>query len=125
MISVLVLLAFIFLARVINEKANKKLTTEKKAELIDLFSKSRTWTFGLLIVIIGIYFFILKYQMLEPLTSLAIYILLLLAFILYNTRMAYRKLKSNGFPDSFIRTYLISTSIRFVGILIFFGLLIK
>ena len=125
MISFMVLLVFIFGTRIISEKANKKLSVEKKAELIDLFSNTRTRTFGLIILIIGLYFLALKFQILPPSLTMALYLILLLAFIGYNTVAAQRKLKENDFPDEFIKSYLLTSTLRFIGILIFFAILMS
>ena len=121
----MVLLVFIFGTRIISEKANKKLSVEKKAELIDLFSNTRTRTFGLMILIIGLYFLALKFQILPPSLTMALYLILLLAFIGYNTVAAQRKLKENDFPDEFIKSYLLTSTLRFIGILIFFAILMS
>lgn len=125
MASIIVLLLFIFLARVIREKANKKLSTEKKAELVDLFAGSRIWNFGLLILVVGLYFLVLEYQIIDPLISMIAYCLLLLGIIVFNARNTYKKLKSHSFPEEFIRMHLMATSVNFTGVVIFFGLLLQ
>ena len=123
MISILILLVAIFASRVISEKANKSLSTQQKAELIDLFSKNRIYTFAVLILIIAAFFASLKFNLIEQSTTVIIYVILISGFMVINSNMAYKKLKSNNFPGSYIKSYLISTSIRLIGLMIFFALL--
>ena len=125
MIAFIVFMVFIFGARILNDKAVKKLSVEKKAELVDLFSGTRIWTYGLLIAILILYFLILEFELLAPLVAVVIYFLLLIAFLLYNANVSYRKLKASEFPEEFIKSYLISASVRLIGILMFFGLLMQ
>ena len=123
MISILILLVAIFTSRIISEKANKSLSIEQKAELIDLFSKNRIYTFAALILIIAAFFASLKFNLLAQSTTVIIYIILISGFMLINSNMAYKKLKSHNFPDSYIKSYLISTSIRLIGLMVFFALM--
>lgn len=121
----MIFLVFIFTSRIINEKANKKLTSEKKVELIELFSNSRIMTYVFIILLVGSYFLILKYKIFEPLASMVIYMILLLIFIVFKTKSSYDKLKLNNFPDAFIKSYLLASVIRVLGILLFFWLLTR
>jgi len=123
MIAFLLVLGLIFLSRIINEKANKKLTTEKKLELYDLFSKNRIYTFGILIGIIILFFASMKFSLLDPTTSFILYIFLVLSFLAISGYSSYKKLKEHDFPDFYIKSYLLTTSIRFLGIVIFFALI--
>src|SRR6267154_2918382 len=116
MIAFVLLLVFMFVSRSMNEKANKKLDQAKKAELIDLFSKDRIWTFGTLIVIISLFFISIRFDLVDPVISYVAYVVLIFAFIVVTGISSYRKLKRNGFPDSYIQSYLITTSLRVVGL---------
>ena len=124
MLPFIVLMLSTFTARVINNHANKKLSQEKKAELIDIFSKSQTLTFGLIIGIVGVYFLIIEYHVFEPLISSFIYIGLLLVFFMYQIMSGYKRLNQHDYSRAFIQSYLIASSIRLLGILIFCGILI-
>jgi len=122
MIAFILLLVTMFISRTINEKANKKLDQNKKAELIDLFSKDRIYTFGALIVIIALFFVSLRFELIDPLISYVAYVVLIFAFIAVTGFSSYRKLKTNGYPDSYIQSYLITTFLRVVGLVIFFAI---
>ena len=116
---------FIFGARTINDRAVKKLDAEKKVELIDLFSGSRSWNFLLLLVIIGLFFLVLRFDLLDPVISIVLYIVALVAYMVFFGKISYDKLKKNDFPADFIRSYIISVSIRLVGIVVFMAFLIN
>ncbi len=121
--SFIIFLVLILVSRVINEKANKKLTQEKKAELIDLFSKNRITTYAFIIVIFAAYYLILEYDLFDLYISLAIYVLLLVSLLIFNARSAMVKLKTNDFPKSYIKSYVLASMIRFIAIFVFLGLL--
>lgn len=118
----ILMLGLNFIAQFINSKALKKLDDEKKLLLIDLFAASRINTFAVLFGIIVLFLLNLKFQLINPRISLLIYLFLLITFIIITSSMAYKKLKANAFSDDFIRSYILSTSVRFLG-LIFFLLL--
>ena len=124
MIGFVLLLGLIFISRTINEKANKKLDQDKKAALIDIFSKSRIYTFGILIGIIVLFFLSLRFNLIDPLITDIIYIVSIFAFITITNYTSYKKLKENDYPNSYIKSYLLSTSLRFIGLVIFFALII-
>jgi hypothetical protein len=123
MIAIVILLVAIFISRMINEKANKKLDQDKKAALIDVFSKDRIWTYSVLIGMVVIFFLSLKFNFIDPFWTYIIYIVLLIAYIIIIAYYSYKKLKTNGFPDSYIKSYIVATSLRLIGLLIFVALL--
>lgn len=122
-ISFLGLLGCILISRAINEKAIKKLDQDKKSTLIDLFSNGSSYRLGILIGIVVLYFLSLKFNLMKPTMTYIIYIVLLLIFMIISSYGAYKKLKENNFPDSYINSYLLSTTIRFMGLIVFFLLM--
>ena len=122
MIAFVVLLVMVFVSRTLSEKANKKLDQEKKAKLIDLFSKGRTINFGILIAIIALFFIAIRFSNLNTVIIFASYIFLVFIFMIISAILSYRKLKNNDFPESFIKSYLIATLFRFLGLIIFFAI---
>ncbi len=119
MIAFIVLLVFILIGRAINEKANKKLEQDKKAALIDLFAGGRIYTFGILIGIIALYFAAIKWQLIDPLLAYIFYLIALLVFLIVNGYSSYKKLQVNQFPEFYIKSFILSTTIRFIGLIIF------
>jgi hypothetical protein len=123
MIAVILFIAIIFLSRIINERATKKLSQEKKAELIDLFSKSRIYSMGILIAIIIFYFASLKLQIVDPNVAVGVYFVLILTFLVITGYQSFNKLKGNNFPDSYIKSHLLSTTIKLLGFVLFVTLI--
>lgn len=123
MIGVIVLLVAIFIARVINDRANKKLDQDKKAELIDLFSKGSIYTYGILLGILGLFFLNLKLNWIDYGLAFVIYIIALVGYSVVTNYRAYKKLKSYNFPDRYIKDFLISSSLRLLGLIFFFTIL--
>jgi hypothetical protein len=124
MIAVILFLVFSFVSRALNENANKKLDPEKKATLIDLFSKNRIYSFAILIGIISFFFASISFNWLDRNKTLIIYLVSIIIFIIGSSYISFKKLKESDFPESYIKTFIISTCLRFVGILIFFALII-
>ncbi|MCO4294098.1 hypothetical protein NF867_14640 [Solitalea sp. MAHUQ-68] len=123
MIAIVLLLVTTFISRTISEKATKKLDQIKKAELIDLFSNGRIYAFGILIGIVVLFFLSTKFNLLDPLIAYIIYIVSILVFLIVTSIISYRKLKANDFPGTYIKSYLLSTSLRFIGFVIFFTMI--
>ena|SRR5687767_12310955 len=120
MIGVLVLLVCVLIARILNDRANKKLDQSKKAELIDLFSKSSAYHFGILIAILSLFYLNIKMNCIGPTLALTIYTIFFVLFFIGISYLYHKKLKDNNFPESYIRLYLLSICIRFLGIAAFF-----
>jgi hypothetical protein len=123
MIAFVLLLGCIFASRTISIRATKKLDQDKKALLMDLFSGVGIYTYGILIGIIVLFFISLRFHLIDPFITYIIYIVSLLGFIIILSYFSYSKLKKNNFPDSYIKSYLISTSLRLLGLVIFFAIL--
>jgi hypothetical protein len=118
-IGVIQLLVFMFASRAINESANKKLDKNKKAQLIDVFSKTRIYTLGVLIALLALFFFLLQFGKLERNTTYIIYGVVIFSFLAATTILSYRKLTQLGFPKSYIKSFLIATALRIVGLVVF------
>jgi len=124
MLAFILLLVVVLIARVINQRAYKKLEQDKKLELIDLFSKRSIYIFGILIAIIALFFVGTKYNLMQPFVLYSIYATLIFVLILVSAYFSYKKLKKHNFPDDYIRSYLMSMLLRVIGLIAFFALLI-
>ena len=118
----MVLLVSIFLARVINERSYKTISTEQKARLIDLFSRSRIVGFAIIIVLIAFLFLVPRWGVLSITATLTVYIASLLIYFAAFTVYSFRVLRRNGYERPFIRLYSLSVIVRFAGLAVFFGL---
>ncbi len=118
----MVLLVSIFLARIINERSYKTISTEEKARLIDLFSRSRIVGLAIIIVLIAFLFLAPQWGVLSATTTLAVYIASLLVYFAAFTVHSFRVLRRNGYERSFIRLYSLGVIVRFAGLAIFFAI---
>lgn len=125
MIGVLVLLLTVFISRFILQKANKLLEANKKAELIDLFSNDGLMNFGILISLLVLFFLAIKFNWLNPTISYIVFMFFLFVFIVITNIRAYKKLKDNKYPHDYIKAYIISGSVRFLGLAIFVVLMLS
>lgn len=122
MIAAILLLVFIVVSRTLSEKAMKKLDPDKKVELIDIFSTGRTTQSVILIILMVAFFASLRWRVVPPLISYITYVAVILTFLVIQGFKSVKLLKKHNFPDFYIRSYLITTSLRFIGIVVFFAL---
>jgi hypothetical protein len=125
MIGIFVLLISVFISKFLLQKANGLLEVIKKAELIDLFSKDSLINFGILLILLGLFFISIKFNLTNPTISYAFFMISLLIFISVINIRAYKKLESNNYPQHYIRTYIVSGIIRFLGLIVFAVLMIS
>lgn len=122
-LAFLVLLISFFLSRIVNNNAVKKLEAQEKADLVDLFSANRSWTFGILIAVFAFYFVSIKYELLDLFWTNILYISVLFIYMTMMFVYAFKKLKEQNFPESYIKSYILSTAIRYVGLGVFLAVL--
>ena len=119
MIGFVLLFISMIVSRAISSRAYRKLEPEKKVALVELFSKGGI-TSGLIIAGFMVMFFLnLKYNIIDLEIASLIYFGLVLVFLLFAGYNSYKKLVLNDFPKDYIRQFLIATTIRFIGIILF------
>jgi len=123
LIAFLIIIIAIIGSRIITDHANKKLDTEKRAALFDLFSKGRILMYIALVGIVVIFVVSLKFKLLDPTISFLIYTSLLFAYVFFTSYIAWKRLKGNDYPASYIQSYIISSVIRIVGLVVFLALI--
>lgn len=123
MFAFLIFIAAIFISRKISSNALSKLNTDKKSEVIDLFSNKSTLSFIFLFSIVVLFFLNIKFEFINRTVAFILYCIIILAYTSVESFKAYDKLKSHDFPITYIKSYILSSSIRIIGILIFFLLL--
>ncbi|HBG69417.1 MAG TPA: hypothetical protein DDX57_01355 [Bacteroidales bacterium] len=122
-IAFLIFVVVIIGARLINDRANRQLDSDKRAALFDLFAKGRIFMYIALAGIVVIFVVSLKYELLDPMATFLIYAALLFVYVIVTNYIAWKRLKSNDYPASYIRSYIISSVIRIVGIVVFLALM--
>lgn len=120
MIGFLVMMVTMLAARMINEKAMKKLSAEEKGLLVDGFASNRMWSMGLIILLIAGYFLVLRFELVNVFVGLVTYLVLLAVFITVQFVTADRKLKELGLPMVYMRSYRSSVLLRVGGMVLFF-----
>lgn len=118
-ISFIILFGTFFISRIIIEKATKKLDQDKKAALIDLFSKARVYSFGITIGLMILFWVSLNFNLSTPWIDMGLIFMLTIIMSYFS----YKKLKVNNFPATYIKSYLLSTLLRLFALMIFFVLL--
>ena len=118
-IAAIVFLAFILGSRAISNKANKTLSAEKKAELVELFSTNRNKSYLILVLILAVHFALLKLEIMDEDIVFGLFFASFLGFMGYNSYAGYHTLKTNNFPKNYTKTYLVATILRYAGIVSF------
>ncbi len=117
------MLAFIFMlvlflgANIINQRAIKKLEVEQVQLLVTQFASQRLWSLGLMILLIIGYFAVLKMRFMDPLVSMSLYFAVLLIFLIVQVTTTSKKLRELGFDSDYLKSYKLSTAIKFVAII--------
>jgi hypothetical protein len=106
----------IFISMFITNNANKKLDQEKRAGLISLFSRQRMITFGLLIVLIALYYVNTVNSLIDLKTASSLYFAVILVTFIISGYINYRTLKNSDYPASYIKSYLLAFFIRMLAI---------
>jgi hypothetical protein len=114
--NLIILVAAIIISRIIMEKALRPLSPDQKARLVDSFSGYRTWNLAAVLGLAVLYFAGLRYlPQWQAVTSL----FFVIAFIVVTgivSFLSWRKLKSLSLPDGYVKSYLISLGVQYVGI---------
>jgi len=114
-ITIMIFMVTILLSRYINSEAVKKLSMEKKAELIDTFSGFSVRSMVPLLLIIGGFYFAVNYM-----ENYLLYLTLLLSvagvYVVGLQVYIYKKLKNMDYPLSYIKQYILSVVVRFIGV---------
>ena len=114
--NLIILVVAIIISRIIMEKALRPLSPDQKARLVDSFSGYRTWNLAAVLGLAILYFAGLRYlPQWQEVTGLFFVIAFLLVTGLVSF-LSWRRLKSLSLPDGYIKSYLISLGIQYVGI---------
>lgn len=122
-ISIIILFA-LFIARILNERAFRSLSPDKKAKLSDLFSNQRIYNLLIMALLFLTFSVIINKQILEHTSAYLILYIFIISFIITTNIMSYHKLKDNNFPFSYIKSHLLSKSISLGSVIIFCSLVL-
>ncbi|HWQ36022.1 MAG TPA: hypothetical protein VNQ79_24480 [Blastocatellia bacterium] len=115
------LIVAIVISRVIMERALRQLSADEKARLLDSFSGYRTWNLAAVLLLVVLYFAGMRYLPEWRLTWDLLFLASFLTVMLAVSVFSYRKLKELNLPTGYIRSYLLSLGIQYVGVAFVFA----
>lgn len=108
-------------SRVVRERALKRLSTEQKARLLDAFSGYRTYFMSAAVGLPLLYFLAIKlWPSIQSILTPIFFVLFGLMLVLM-TWLSFRKLKALNLPNDYIRSFLVSSGIEYLGIAFLFA----
>jgi hypothetical protein len=113
-----IFIGFIILSRYINNQAIKKLSTQKKAELLDGFGNFSVWAVVPLFLMMGGFYFAIDYIENNFVLYLSLFFLIIGIYVVGIQVYIYKKLKKMDYPISYIKQYILSVLVRFLGLFV-------
>jgi len=108
-------------SRLVRERALKRLSMEEKARLLDAFSGYRTYFMSAAVCLPLLYFIALKlWPSTRPLLTPIFFISFGLLLVTMSW-LSFRKLKELNLPTDYIRGFLISSGLQYLGIAFLFA----
>lgn len=124
LLSLFVLLVFVFAARAILNGANSELSDNEREKLIDLFTWSGICNISRLILMLVLFFLSMNIKYISLPVSLSIYISAIGVLLFTSCSKACKKLKDAHFSQKYIKAYIIATILRTTGLVLFFILIV-
>lgn len=106
----------IIVSRIIMERALKRLGSNEKARLVDAFSGYRIYNYAAILLLMVLFFASTRYFPRLNSTITAIFFISFFVITGIVSVLSYRKLKALNLPFYYIKSYLISLGIQYVGI---------
>src|SRR5438874_2437971 len=119
--GIIALVIAIIISRIIMEKALKHLSSDEKARLVDAFSRYRIYNYAAVLVLMVLYLASTKYFLRFNFIITPLFFISFLVVTSILSLLSYRKLKALNIPAGYIRSYLISLGIQYVGIGVLFA----
>lgn len=119
--NLIFLVAAIIISRFMMERALRRLSDTEKARLVDSFSVYRTWNFTIVLLLAMLYLMIMRY--LPEWRSIwnLLFFSLFLTIVITVSVLSWQKLKRLNLPEGYIRSYLLSLLIQYLGIGVVFA----
>lgn len=105
----------IIVSRIINEKAFKLLTDEEKLRLMDGFSKSRAYSIIPLLILVGIYFYLVTKISLDSGPITIIYFGMLIVYVVVRVTLTVKKLNQLNMPANYRKLLTVSQAVSLLG----------
>lgn len=101
-------------ARIVHERALRKLSTEEKGRLVEAFASHRLVALLPMAAMAAMYFAMASFG-LSPAIFLTVYIPAVLVFAAFSHAYVFRKLREIGCNPAFVRQFGVSRAIALVG----------
>ncbi len=112
----------LFTGRWINERALNKLDDKQRSDLLTGLSKYRLMSLaGVVLIVVG-YFVIISVAAENDKTAFPFFAGILIFYMLAGTAYVYWKLKSLQVSEDYINAYMLSTTVQYVGLILYFTL---
>ncbi len=111
-------------SRLLLQGANKHLSVEEKARLVDLSGGINPYAILFVLPLIGLYWFASAFFDFPPRALLLAYFVATLLLIVALQIANYRRLSGLEFPPQYVTKYVLSRGVYFVGIVALFSALV-
>lgn len=115
-------IAALFGGRYINERALRKLDKDESASLVQGLSRYRLISLAGVILFVVAYFVFRGYADSSGISAFTAFAVILVLYMLAGTAFVYLKLKRMNINENYINSYLLSTAVQYLGLIIYFGL---
>ncbi len=119
--GMLVVLGSVVVARIIQERAFRKLEPEQKVRVMDAFSGLRMYSMLPLFVLLGVFLVTLRYARHLLVELQAAFFVLLLVHMVVMHVLIRRRLAAAKLPPVYARRLLLSRHVAQIGLLLFIG----
>lgn len=116
----LILIVTIVVSRIVRERALKQLSTEEKGVLLESFSSYRLYNTFVSLGLVAAYFALTNYFPQSSSLLIVVFIILFFAISATISVLSYQKLKNLNMPHTYIKSFLVSLGIQYVGLLAIF-----
>lgn len=114
--------AALFAGRYINERGLRKLDEKDQAALVGGLSRYRMISLIGVIAIVAVYLIFFGFSQEENSNVFLVFLSILLVYMLAGTGFVFVKMKQMKINEDYISMYLLSTTVQYLGMIVYFGL---
>ena len=116
-IGIIILFAAFCVSRLMMTEAGKRLDDSMKLKLFGVFSRRNNYATIFVLTVIVIYFGAMQFMPDKIVLFSAIYSIVIVAYLLFRFASNYRKLKQLEMPAGYMKSFLFSYGVLFLGVL--------
>lgn len=115
-------IAALFAGRYINERGLRQLNEKDQAALVAGLSRFRMISLAGVVLIVGVYLVVFGFAKEQDNNVFLAFLLILLVFMVGGTAFVFAKMKRMKISEDYINAYLLSTTVQYIGMIVYFGL---